>query len=812
MLDAGVVRRGRLAAVIVIAAAILNWIGWTIGNQALTRVNPSWPPMVPWTALLLAVMGVAILIQTGSPAAGRTLVSRSLAGTAGALSAVFLAEYLTEHRLRLDLLWFSESVSALDPTWPGRPSPQTALAVMLLSGAVALVSVTLPRLRAIGIAFLVASAVLSIFSLIAYLFEATQLVVARESTGIALTTALGLLLLALATSTLAPIGRVYGLANRQPLITLGLLVGSFPILVGAALRVAHAFGVEAGGGLVLSTILAAGAIGVVVLRLKAREDELFRQLQLQSDLTEISENNFRLLTANAGDVVCHFRQQEVVWVSPSSEKVLGIPPEEWVGRDILHYVATEDRSRGTAMLEALADGGKVAERLRVISANGVVHWVDWRALPFDRDGQLDGASATLRVVDDQVASEQALRQARRQEAKAKDRYRRSMEHAAIGMCLITPDGRFEEVNGALCELFGYDAEKLKQKRWQDLTAPDYLDADLKSFNDVLQGRIDSYRMLKQYIRSDGYPIWGDLSVSCVRDGNGEVENFISQITDVTAEVQAVERNRVLTETLIQWNHQMTAELKSAAGYMASIMPCELHGTVEVSSRYLPSRGLGGDCFDYYWVDDDHLFVYLIDVSGHGIEPALLSVSVHNLLRSGSLTDQMLLDPQTVLAELNRLFQMDQHGDHYFTMWCGVYQSSTGTLRYASAGAPPALAFNPVTAAAIEVTELSSKSPPVGIFPDSVFTADTYCVRPGCRILLFSDGASEIELGGGRQLSLDEFKNLATRVAGRPDWSPDDLIGELHALTPEKTFEDDCALIQLSFGDRAGNAPSPDEDV
>jgi len=108
--------------------------------------------------------------------------------------------------------------------------------------------------------------------------------------------------------------------------------------------------------------------------------------------------------------------------------------------------------------------------------------------------------------------------------------------------------------------------------------------------------------------------------------------------------------------------------------------------------------------------------------------------------------------------------------------------------------------------------LSSKSPPVGIFPDSVFTADTYCVRPGCRILLFSDGASEIELGGGRQLSLDEFKNLATRVAGRPDWSPDDLIGELHALTPEKTFEDDCALIQLSFGDRAGNAPSPDEDV
>ncbi len=60
--------------------------------------------------------------------------------------------------------------------------------------------------------------------------------------------------------------------------------------------------------------------------------------------------------------------------------------------------------------------------------------------------------------------------ARRQQAKADERYRRSMDNAAIGMCLIDPDGRFVEVNDALCQLFGYDAETLKRTTWQELTA------------------------------------------------------------------------------------------------------------------------------------------------------------------------------------------------------------------------------------------------------------------------------------------------------------------------------------------------------
>lgn len=132
-----------------------------------------------------------------------------------------------------------------------------------------------------------------------------------------------------------------------------------------------------------------------------------------------------------------------------------------------------------------------------------------------------------------------MEEARQLQAKADERLRRAMDHAAVGMCLLTPEGRVEEVNDALCQFFGYDSETLKQKTLQEVSPPDQLEANLKNVQDVLECRIDSFRMIKQYIHADGHPIWGDLSVGCIRDEHGQVENFISQITDVTLVEQAM---------------------------------------------------------------------------------------------------------------------------------------------------------------------------------------------------------------------------------------------------------------------------------
>lgn len=505
-----------------------------------------------------------------------------------------------------------------------------------------------------------------------------------------------------------------------------------------------------------------------------------------------SEERYRLLTQNASDAITHIRDGRFVWVSPAIERILGAPPEHWIGRKVSETIPPEDTAAYVERLAILEAGGSLQKRIRLTAVNGVTHWVHVHSTPFfDAEGRRDGFTGVLRVVDDEVATEAAINEARRLRARADALYRRSIDNAAIGMCLISPTGAFVEVNEALCEFFGYDAEALKRRTWQELTAPDFRAADLGKADDMLAGRLESYRVLKQYVHADGHLIWGDLSVSCIRDEQGRVEQFISQIIDVTQSVEANARIAAL-------NQRISDELRSAANYLASIMPSGLTGRVDVSSRYLPSRELGGDCFDYLWVDDDHLIVYLFDVSGHGIEPALLAVSLHNVLRSGTIASEALLDPTAVLNQLNRMFPTEHQADHFFTMWYGVYDAGTRTLRYVNAGAPPAYAFVAEPGKGLTATRLATESLPVGVLDDSGFTACSYAVPRGCRILIYSDGASELPLLTGDQMSSEEFESRVTRLAGSPEWSLDDLIDALLASAPGGVFADDVSLIRLAF--------------
>lgn len=217
--------------------------------------------------------------------------------------------------------------------------------------------------------------------------------------------------------------------------------------------------------------------------------------------------------------------------------------------------------------------------------------------------------------------------------------------------------------------------------------------------------------------------------------------------------------------------------------------------VRIASRYQPSSELAGDSHDYNWIDDDHLIVYLLDVSGHGVAAALLSISVHNMLRSASLPDEIMLAPQLLLAELNHHFQMDRHGGNYFTIWYGVYQVSTRTLRYASAGHPPALMFT----AGAEPLELNTEGLPVGMFDDTVFPASSLPVPPGTQILLYSDGAYEWTLPDERIWSVSEFIDMCSRHAHSvDDWTLDSLMTQLRTRNAAAGFEDDCSMVLLKF--------------
>ncbi len=517
-----------------------------------------------------------------------------------------------------------------------------------------------------------------------------------------------------------------------------------------------------------------------------------------------SEEQYRLLAANAVDVVAHIRDGLITWVSPSVEAVLGAPPEYWVGRKMQETVPLDELANQAAIVARIQSEGEAIARSRVIAKDGTPHWIHLHGRRFyDADGNLDGLAIAFRVIDDEVRIMDEAEEARRQQAEADARYRRLMDNAAVGMCMVTPDGRYDTVNQALCDFLGYDAQTLTRMSWQQLTTGATLDRDLQNADDLLAGRIDFYRVTKQYIHADGHLIWGDLSVSCLRDANGQVEYFVSQVIDITAEMEGRRRiaqrdqqNRALTHRLQAQTDRLKSELNSAAKYVRSILPRDLTEPVRVVSRYVPSQELGGDCFDHTWIDDDHMLVYLIDVSGHGVAPALLCISVYNLLRSGRVPNSTLLAPDRVLSELNSTFQMDQHGDNYFTIWYGVYEKSTRTLRYSSAGHPPALVFT-TSDGQVTTTRLSTGGLPLGMFEDAEYHSENYEVPTGAQLLIYSDGTFELPLPKGHW-SLPEFVELCAELALDPEWTLEDLIAELKSLTADGLFDDDCSLVQVTF--------------
>lgn len=514
-----------------------------------------------------------------------------------------------------------------------------------------------------------------------------------------------------------------------------------------------------------------------------------------------SEEQFRLLAQNLGEGLFRISADgEILWMSESAERQFGRMPAD-VGRRIDEFVPREELADHFARLHAANRGESIEGRARAFGADGEVHWIRYSLKPFyGVDGTADGLVLTCRIIDDEVAVEQQAEEARRRQAVSDDRWRRMMETAAVGMAIAEPDGRFETVNQAICDFFGYREEVLTQLTWQELTAPEFLEDNLAAIEKVVSGELESYRTAKQFIHADGHRIWGDLAVSVLRTPDGDTERFIAQITDITAEVEArrllsrrEEQNRNLAKRLQAQTDRLTSELRSAAAYVFSILPEDLDGAVNVSSRYLPALELAGDCYDYRWIDDDHLVFYLVDVSGHGIQPALLSVSVHNLLRSGSLPHGVLLQPDHVLAELNELFAMDKHAGNYFTVWYGVYEASTRTLRFSSGGHPPALLLSGGSS-----TELSTRCLPVGMFADVEYHCGTASIAPGDTLLIYSDGVYEIPLPAGKAWSQGDFATLCGQFAATPGWTLDNLVEALRARTDAGVFDDDLSLMRLDF--------------
>jgi PAS domain S-box-containing protein len=275
-------------------------------------------------------------------------------------------------------------------------------------------------------------------------------------------------------------------------------------------------------------------------------------------------------------------------------------------------------------------------------------------------------------------------------------------------------------------------------------------------------------------------------------------NFCVALADLVA-MLLEGRQRLDTLQALETSQKLiSAQLADAARYVRSQLPVNLADSVRTDWRYLPSSTLGGDALDFFWFDDDHLIIFVLDVVGHGVGSALLAISILHLLRQRALKDGDPLEPVSVLAALNRSFQMDEHGDKVFSIWYGVFDRVSGIIRYATAGHPPALLISPGRNGEAEVLWLKGKGLWIGATTAETFEGGSAVVAQDAELFVFSDGLFELSTTGGPMIGLYGFGQILVDLHNSGGADLEKVLDAVSRAHGSDQFEDDASILKVWF--------------
>jgi len=274
-----------------------------------------------------------------------------------------------------------------------------------------------------------------------------------------------------------------------------------------------------------------------------------------------------------------------------AQKLLGYAAEDVIGRLDLGQFHDPDEMRAYLQADTDADGRlpTIFQALTARAAQGT--WSrQWTFVRKDGERRqvrlsispLDGAGGLIGYVGMAVDLTPLLEVRERAYVAAK-KFAGAFSSAALGMALVSLEGRWLDVNDALCGILGYTRAELLLIDFQTLTHADDLNTDLALLGDLLAGRRDHYHMDKRYLGKAGNLVWGRLSVSLVRSESGEPLHFVSQIQDVTVQHQSSQQLRE--------SEQRTRVTLDAVADM--VLTLDLHGGIQYANA-AATRALAGE--------------------------------------------------------------------------------------------------------------------------------------------------------------------------------------------------------------------------
>lgn len=243
---------------------------------------------------------------------------------------------------------------------------------------------------------------------------------------------------------------------------------------------------------------------------------------------EVSERKYRELVENAHEGIWIIDDKgQIKFVNRRMREITGIDVLEnknaydlfdWNSRKLLGNVLARNKKNRVAQQE-----------LEITCKNRGVAAVIMSSVPLFENGEFIGAFAMFSDIT-------ALRETEK-------RFRKIFEEAAIGMSLVDMEGYLLDSNPALQQMLGYTKEELYRRSHQDFTHPEDVQTSIRMFQELGEGKRDSYTREQRYLRKDGREVWGQVTVSLLRGPAGESQFAIAMIADITRRKQSEDEIR-----------------------------------------------------------------------------------------------------------------------------------------------------------------------------------------------------------------------------------------------------------------------------
>ncbi len=267
-----------------------------------------------------------------------------------------------------------------------------------------------------------------------------------------------------------------------------------------------------------------------------------------------------------------------------------------------------------------------------------------------------------------------------------------------------------------------------------------------------------------------------------------LKDYIREITDTTAARQ-----------------RMESELKIARNIQMGILPKEFppfpdRKDFDIHALTIPAREVGGDFYDFFLIDRDHLCIVIGDASGKGIPAAIFMAFTKTLIKAKA---SVSIETGVLMEEVNDELSKGNPADMFITVFCAILNTATGELRYTNGGHNPPVIIR-------RTGDLSYLDGPgelvVGIMEGTRYTTRTLALNPGDGLFLYTDGVTEAMNAAGEIFSTDRLKDvLATCADGDVSAITACVGGAINDFCKDAPQYDDITMMAVRYeGTGSGN--------